>query len=186
MHRLRSIWGLRVLVIVLMAGIMPAVLGPGVRAAQPSSADAYADWLRDYLISPTDPVVARALDAASSTKAQTFDDFLRVFIKAFEAQQSDMALADVFSVEAQNTDALVWLLYGQYQQVLGGVSPARATLSATSSGLAGITDRTYAILPDTDHDGAGTHRLDFPLHFLSDLAVVTPIRVYWTAFPQGP
>lgn len=186
MQRLRSIWGLRVLVFVLMTGLMPAILGPNVRAEQPSSADAYADWLREYLVDPSDPVVARALEAASSSKALTFDGFLRVFIQSFEAQQTGLIPAEVFSVEAQSTDALVRMLYGQFQQVLGGVPATHATISATSSVLSGVTDRAPAILTDSGYDGAAPDRLFDTISFASETAVVTPIRVYSTAFPQGP
>jgi hypothetical protein len=186
MQRLRSIWGLRVLVFVLMTGLMPSIFGPNVRAEQPSSADAYSDWLREYLVNPSDPAVARALDAASSSKAPTFDGFLRVFIHSFEAQQPGLVPVEVFSVEAQSTDALVRMLYGQFQQVLGGVPATHATISATSSGLSGVTDRAPALLTDSGYDGAAPNRLSDSLSFASETAVVTPIRVYSTAFPQGP
>lgn len=185
MQRLRSIWVLRLVAALLAVSLWPTVAGPIVQAA-PDSASAYADWLGDYLQHPENPAVTQALDAAAGSRAATFDRFLRNFVDAYEAQHPAVPLAQVFSVRAQSTDALVQLLYGQYQQKLGGSATPQGTISATPSLLAGVTDRLLSVLPESVQAKRVGLASIVPLACIADIVCVHPLWATWTVLPQGP
>ncbi|HET6566831.1 MAG TPA: hypothetical protein VFG50_02630 [Rhodothermales bacterium] len=185
MQRLRSIWVLRLVAALLVVSLAPTITGPTVQAA-PDSASAYADWLGGYLQHPDHPAVKQALDAAAESHAATFERFLRIFVDAYEAQHPVVPVAQIFSVRAQSTDALVHLLYGRYQQKLGGSATPQGTLSAAPSLFAGVTDRAMSVLPTSVQArriGAASVVL---FASAADVFYVRPIRTAWAALPQGP
>ena len=128
MNRLRSIWGMRAMAGLLLASLLPVTFASAVQAARHTAS--YADWVRLQLRIPVGEAIEQALEVAEESRARSLEDFLTVFVEAYEAQQPEQSIAHAFSTRDLSNDALISYLEGRYLRFVGDAVLSRTALMA--------------------------------------------------------
>lgn len=188
MQLLRSKYGLRLVAAFLVASIVPLAVQPAVQAAEYTAVYFYSGWLRAQLDRPVDEAFERAIRTAALARPDTFNEFLTIFARAYEAQQPALPLTDVFASPDLSKEALLLALRGRFQSRMGGVDPPYASLIAgqiAASGITGTGSWFGGMIAPTTPFVPADHSFR---HISGDEGrlIVFPFRTRSSAQPLGP
>ena len=184
MNRLRSIWGLRGVVTLLLASLLPVSFATAFQAAEQTSS--YADWLRAQIHGPLDEAITEALDEAASSDARSLDAFLAAFVEAYEAHQPATPLAQRILALDLSNEALITYLEGRFNGLVGAAVLPRVTVMAATPANSHTSARSVVPL------GTWTQHERLPVRHATSLLQVTrpvflqSIRLLLVVQPRGP
>lgn len=184
MHRLRSIYGKRWLVALMLASLLPVLFATVSMASQRGTS--YAGWLRAQLLEPADAAVEQALAAAVQSDARSLDVFLNTFVAAYEAQETTLPLGHLFAAAGLSGDALMVYLQSRFSQLVGDAVLPRAVFIATQAATSHTSTR-----PDLS-EAVSAYRNTVRFSGLvatatgTAISFVVPLRILSAAQPLGP
>jgi len=184
MNGLRSKWGKRGVVALLLVSLLPPTFATVAFAAQRT--DSLASWVRMQLREPADAAVEQALEQAERSAAGSLEAFLAVFVEAYEAQRPEKPLAHAFATRALSNAALIAYLQGRFLGFVGEVIFLRTVFVAAKMAVKKVSERSatpLVVLPRRDQvRGLGAS----PLQGVCGPVFIPLLRVLSAAQPLGP
>lgn len=180
----RHNWASRILAVVLIVSMLPALVVPASRAASGMQFGSYERWIRAQLRIPVDEHVEEAISRAVASRAHSFEAFVATFLEAYEQTAPERPIAQVFTDRDLSDDALISYLQRRYTQVVDDGVLTRTFLAkaaAQSSSTIKAGKAAHAVpLPST--------RVGFEGAMLQnpDDLIVIPFRVLSSARSLGP
>ena len=183
MRCLRATWGKRLIVALLALSLVPLVVVPVKRAAQGTSAEVYADWLRGQLGDAADAVFEEALALTQAQHPRSFDAFLKAFLDAYERLSPTKPL--VYAAAGLSGDALALYLRGRFQRLGGDLLAMRVVLQAAAVTSGKLPGRVLGLTagPAPSKLASWVQQVEVPA---GRTFVVMPLRLLSAAFPLGP
>lgn len=183
MRWVRSTYFVRLIAGVLVASMLPALIGPASQASAFSLQGSYEVWIRAQLRTPADEVVEEALDRVSEESTSTISEYVSAFVEALAALDPGTSAAKIFTDQKLTDEALIAYLQRRYTEIAPeAVVPRLRPMAAPVASSLMSMGSAATIVPATTFDS-----------FLNSLVVqkratehVLPLRILSSARSQGP